>query len=70
MNMQLNLQLLDETQIQRATELAFKYGITIYDSVYLAMAETGEMTFYTADDKLLTKTAQPRIRHIRDYGTT
>ena len=68
MNMQLCLKLLDETQIRRATDLAFKYGITIYDAVYLALAETDEVPLYTADERLMVKTTQPRIRHIRDYG--
>jgi len=68
MNMQLSLQLPDETQIQRATDLAFKYGITIYDAVYLVLAETSEIPFFTADEKLVLKTTQSRIRHIHEYG--
>lgn len=66
-HMQLCLQLPDETQIQRATDLAFKYGITIYDAAYLALAETSEIPLYTADEKLVLKTAQSRIRHIHEY---
>ena len=69
MDMQLSLQQLDERQIQKATDLAFNYGITIYDSTYLALSETSELTLYTADDRLIEKTAHPRIRHIRDFKT-
>jgi predicted nucleic acid-binding protein len=67
LNMQMNLQLLDDEQVRRATELAFKHGITLYDSAYLAVAEAGDMMLYTADDKLITKVASERMRHIRDY---
>jgi predicted nucleic acid-binding protein len=67
LNMQMNLQLLDDEQVRRATELAFKHGVTLYDSAYLAVAEAGDMMLYTADDKLITKVASERMRHIRDY---
>jgi len=67
LNMQMNLQMLDDEQVRRATELAFKHGVTLYDSAYLAVAEAGDMMLYTADDKLITKVASERMRHIRDY---
>lgn len=67
LNMQLNLVLLDEPQTRMASELALKHGITFYDAAYLALAETEETTFYTADDKLITKVGGPMVKHIRDY---
>ena len=70
MNMQLSLQPPDVTQMQRATDLAFRYGITIYDAAYLALAETSEIPFYTADEKLVLKAAEARIRHIHEYGNS
>ena len=69
-NMQLSLQPPDVTQMQRATDLAFRYGITIYDAAYLALAEMSEIPFYTADEKLVLKAAEARIRHIHEYGNS
>jgi len=68
LNMQMDLRLLDEEQVQRTTELAFKHGITLYDSTYFALAEAGDMPLYSADDKFITKVGSQRIHHIRDYG--
>jgi predicted nucleic acid-binding protein len=68
LNMQMDLRLLNEEQIQTTTDLAFKLGITLYDSAYFALAEAGEMTFYSADDKFIAKVGSQRVRHIRDYG--
>jgi len=67
LDMHLNLMLLDEQQTKTASELALKYGVTFYDAVYLALAEAEETTFYTADDKLITKVGGPMVKHIRDY---
>ncbi len=68
LNMQMDLRLLDEEQIQRTTELAFKHGITLYDSAYFAVAEVEDVPFYSADDKFIAKVGGQRIRHIRDYS--
>jgi predicted nucleic acid-binding protein len=67
MDMQMNLQLLDASQAQRAVELAFKYGITFYDATYLSLAQTEGIKLYTADGRLITKVPDQTIRHIRDY---
>ena len=41
--------------IKRASENAFNYGITIYDAVYIALAEKLGYEFITADGKLYEK---------------
>lgn len=46
---------------------AFKRGITLYDSSYLALAAHLRAPLYTADDKLVAK-AEDRARHISAYG--
>lgn len=68
--MQMGLQLLGEELVEKASNLAFKYGITFYDASYLALAEAGDAPFYSADDKLLTKVANENARHIRDYRSS
>jgi len=53
---------------QKTIENAFKYGITVYDSSYLSLAELEGKTLYTADEKLLAKAKDaPWIRHISEY---
>ena len=66
-DMQIDFRLLDPDQIEKSFELAYKHGITVYDSTYLALAETGGSTLYTADDRLVTKVPAGMVRHIRDY---
>ena len=70
LDMQLKLQPLDESQAQRAAELAFKHGITFYDASYLALAETEDVPLYTADDRLIARVPHEKVRHIRDYTRT
>lgn len=40
---------------KEAVEASYEYGITIYDSAYVALAQSEEATFYTADKRLLEK---------------
>lgn len=52
----------------KTIENALKYGITIYDSSYMSLADLESKTFYTADEKLLAKLKDnPRVRHISEY---
>ena len=53
---------------EKTIENALKYGITICDSCYLALAELESKTLYTSDEKLLTKLKGSLwIRHIKEY---
>jgi predicted nucleic acid-binding protein len=53
---------------EKTIENALKYGLTIYDSSYLSLAELESKTFYTADEKLLAKLKdKPHARHISEY---
>lgn len=53
---------------EKTIENAFKYGITVYDSSYLSLADLESKTLYTADQKLLAKLKDnPRVRHISEY---
>ncbi len=67
LSMQMDLVLLDEALVRMASELSFKHGVTFYDAVYLALAETADILLYTADDKLIEKVGSPIMKHIRDY---
>lgn len=65
----IDLVLIEEDQIKKISEIAFKHGITSYDAAYLAAAEAGDMLMYTADEKLFRSVRNSRVRHIRDYET-
>jgi len=53
---------------EKTIENALKYGITIYDSSYLSLADLESKTLYTADEKLLAKLKDnPCVRHISEY---
>lgn len=45
-----------------------KYGISVYDSSYLALSKTFDKELYTVDEKLLSKVAgKERVVHLNDY---
>lgn len=69
LDMQIQILPLDDRTWRRAVEISFERGITVYDSVYVALAEGVEGTLWTADDKLVSKTGgMGRITHIGGYG--
>ncbi len=65
--MQINLIPLDEEVSELAVNFAYKFGITVYDAAYLAIAEKEKAPFYTADEKLLLKIETENVKHIREY---
>jgi predicted nucleic acid-binding protein len=68
LDMQIQILPLDHRTWRRAVEISFERGITVYDSVYVALAEGVEGTLWTADDKLVSKTGgMGRIAHIGGY---
>jgi predicted nucleic acid-binding protein len=48
----------------RTVESAYLYGLTIYDSAYVALADMMNTTLYTADTELLDKVSKPYVRHL------
>ena len=50
-----------------AIDSAIKYGLSIYDAIYVATAKLSGATLYTADDVLLKKTRLPFVKHISSY---
>lgn len=63
----IDLILVEDDQMSRISEIAFKHGITSYDAAYVAAADAGDMLMYTADEKLLRSVKGSRVKHIRDY---
>jgi predicted nucleic acid-binding protein len=47
---------------------AWKYGLTVYDSSYLALSKTFDKELFTADEKMLAKVVgKERVAHLKDY---
>ncbi|HIQ13507.1 MAG TPA: PIN domain-containing protein [Thermoprotei archaeon] len=54
--------------LRESVRTALKYGVTIYDASYIAIAHIMRAILYTADEKLISKVNNPSlIKHIRDY---
>ena len=48
--------------LPRAFTLARKYGLTVYDTLYLALAEEHSAVIFSADRKLLKTATRLRLR--------
>lgn len=47
---------------------SFAYGMSLYDSAYVSLAEYLDSTLYTADEKLLDKVGKSgKFKHISDF---
>lgn len=54
--------------LRNASELARKYGITVYDAVFVALAKSIEAEFVTADEKLYNKVKELKfVRFIAEF---
>lgn len=57
-DLNLDIVVITEGLINNAIKMAYKYNLTVYDSVFVALAKDLEFEFVTADEKL--------FRRIRD----
>jgi predicted nucleic acid-binding protein len=47
---------------------ALKYGLSVYDSSYLALSKAFDKELYTADEKMLAKVrGKERVAHLKEY---
>ena len=59
---------LDRALAEKTAEIAFLFGVTIYDASYFALAVLQSCTFVTAEKKLMTKLKdQPGVLHLKDF---
>lgn len=66
-DLQLSLFELRGELAQKAVDIAVNYGITLYDSSYLALGEIRRCRVYSADEKVLVKVKHPQLRHIKEF---
>lgn len=52
--------------MEKALSYSLKYGTSIYDSIYVAVADAYKATLYTADSHLV-EIKKPFVKHIKDY---
>ena len=58
----------DGTYAETAVNIASDYGITVYDSAYIAIGQTRGIPVFTADERMLEKIEDLKfVRHIREY---
>jgi len=50
----------------RAVELAYRFGITVYDAAYVALAAMRNATLYTADKEVVVKVSSENVKHLSE----
>jgi predicted nucleic acid-binding protein len=58
---------LKEELADLTVELAFQYGITIYDASYIAISSRNKCDFVTADEKLNNKLAGEKVILLKEW---
>jgi predicted nucleic acid-binding protein len=57
----------DQEVLQEIMRVSIKYNISLYDSVYVAIASLKNAVLYTADQKLMDVVRLPFVKHIRAF---
>ena len=52
--------------LERAVELAYKFGIPLYDAVYVSLAVLQNATLYTADKEVVAKVPLTNVKHLSE----
>ena len=50
----------------KAVELAYRFGITVYDAAYVALAAIRNATLYTADKEVVVKVSSENVKHLSE----
>lgn len=53
--MEFDVKTIDKTVMERAIEIGFKHNVTIYDAYFLALSQTENKPFVTADYKFIER---------------
>lgn len=62
--------LLDWNYRELCIRMAFRYGVTIYDASYIALAHSIDKVLYTSDEKLYSKTSgKENVRLLTEYSS-
>lgn len=66
-DMQITLYPLEADLAELTVEQAYRFGLSIYDAAYVALALRLNSKYYTADSEVVRKTSSPLIKHISEY---
>jgi len=62
--------LLDGNLREACIRLAFRYGLTVYDASYVALARSTDKILYTTDEKLYSKTSgRENVKLLAEYNS-
>ena len=50
----------------RAVELAYRFGITVYDAAYVALAAIRSAILYTANKEVVVKVSSENVKHLSE----
>jgi len=53
---------------EKAVELAYRFGITIYDAAYVALAVIRNAPLYTADKEVVVKAQLTNVKYLPEIG--
>ncbi|MEM4220557.1 MAG: type II toxin-antitoxin system VapC family toxin [Candidatus Caldarchaeum sp.] len=52
----------------KSVETAYRFGITVYDAAYVALALIYDATLFTADEEVVLKTQLPNVKHLSEIN--
>lgn len=64
---QFNVESFEKEVAHPSIDLAYQYGITIYDASYIALSKKNQIDFITADEKLFAKIRGERVILLEDW---
>lgn len=64
--LQLAMRPLSGELARRTVDAAYLYGLTLYDSSYVALAEMVESILYTADAEVVAKVSKPYVKYVTE----
>lgn len=53
---------------EKAVELAYRFGITIYDAAYVALAIMRDASLYTADKEVVVKAQLTNVKYLSEIS--
>jgi len=53
---------------EKAVELAYRFGITIYDAAYVALAVIRDASLYTANKEVVVKAQLTNVKYLSEIG--
>ena len=69
-DMQITIHDFTEQLALKTIEIAYRYGITIYDAAYVALTMIRDAILYTADEEIVSKISKGNVKHLKEFRTS